>query len=259
MMPEIDIGPLTVPTYGLVVMIGLALGMLQAIHRPLFPALNRDDILFSAIYGGIGLAVGGKVLYLLTILPLLWPLRGQMEFSLPLLEAMLTGGFVFYGGLFGAMLGVHLYARQFRKDFAKLWDNLVLSLPLMHMVGRIGCFLAGCCHGLEVSSRWGLPFAVNGLESDRFYFPLQLVESLGNLLIFLSLRRFRHRTRPRFFFTSVYFLLYATMRFGLEFFRGDPLRGVVAGLSTSQWISLAMLPIALCLLLRSPRPQKEPS
>jgi len=140
----------------------------------------------------------------------------------------LGGGFVFYGGLiFGAL---SLVIGQFLiKDF-KLKETALFVPPLYlsHGIGRVGCFLAGCCFGGQCS----LPH----IEKH----PVQLYEVFGLVLLYLYSNR---KLKDRDFKSTLmsYLLGYSALRFILEFFRDDSIRGHFYGLSTSQWISLFLL------------------
>jgi len=80
--------------------------------------------------------------------------------------------------------------------------------------------------------------------------PTQIYDAGAELLILVILLVFERRGRPfngRTFW--LYILLYAISRFIVEIFRGDP-RGMVFGISTSQFVSLLILPVAIVMLLR---------
>ena len=147
--------------------------------------------------------------------------------GLPLREA----GFTFYGGLLaGALFFVLAGAR--RLSSAQIWRTLncaVIPLVLGHAIGRVGCFLAGCCYGTFI-----------GESAVRH--PTQLYEAAGLFAMagVMSTRPLRSRD----FLVPLYLIAYALLRFMLEFLRGDD-RGFWHFLSTSQWISLALISAAL--------------
>jgi len=116
---------------------------------------------------------------------------------------------------------------------------MALSVPLFHGFARIGCFLGGCCYGIEselgFSARGNtLVEAVNGVKR----FPVQLFEAFFCFLIFtmLLIMFLYKKFKGGLFF--VYLSIYAFVRFFDEFLRGDDIRGFVFGLSTSQFISI---------------------
>ncbi len=122
------------------------------------------------------------------------------------------------------------------------------SHSLFHIFGRIGCFLGGCCYGLP--SAWGVVYRYSPVAEANglVRFPVQLVEAAWNLVLFLLLAWLQRRGSPiccPCIWSSI-----PPARFLLEFFRGDAYRGILLGLSTSQWISLFLFPAALYALLR---------
>jgi phosphatidylglycerol:prolipoprotein diacylglycerol transferase len=130
------------------------------------------------------------------------------------------------------------------------------GIALGHAIGRFGCLFAGCCYGRETSVPWAITFkdpfaAANvGTPLNRPLHPTQLYEAGAELLILSVLLLTERKGRPfagRTFW--LYMLLYAVSRFIIEFYRGDP-RGTVFGvLSTSQFISVVLGPMALVMLV----------
>ncbi len=149
-----------------------------------------------------------------------------------------NGGLVFYGGLFGGVIGAIIALRWQQLDVRDVEQCIIPFLPLGHAVGRIGCLFAGCCHGFEYTG----PLAVRNflVSPEKTYFPIQLVEALLNLGIFLFLLWYVQKKRNTYHILCVYLLFYPILRFMLEFFRGDLIRGGFLIFSTSQWISVIL-------------------
>jgi phosphatidylglycerol:prolipoprotein diacylglycerol transferase len=128
------------------------------------------------------------------------------------------------------------------------------GIALGHVIGRLGCLMAGCCYGLPTNVPWAVTFtdpfaAANvGTPLNQPLHPTQLYEAGAELLIlvFLLATERKGRTFPGRTFWS-YMFLYAVSRFIIEFYRGDE-RGLVMGLSTSQFISLILAPLSLVML-----------
>jgi phosphatidylglycerol:prolipoprotein diacylglycerol transferase len=251
MLPEITIFGRTVSMYGMMAVTAIVAALAFILARSPAFALDRENAFYIACFGGVGAMLGAKALYLVTVFP-------ALVRDLPLLKtdprafsaAYITGGMVFYGGLFGAILGAEWAARQYR---VRLSDNLPMLMPafaLAHGIARIGCFCAGCCHGVE-SARFGIAYSVSKAAPNGVPFlPTQLIEAGAEFLIFAFLLWFTAKPARRPFTLSAYLLCYAPVRFVLEFWRGDAIRGMWGGLSTSQWISLAVLAGCAALLSR---------
>lgn len=250
MLPTIQIFGKTIGMYGLMIVIGLLAGTLVAVLRSKKYGIQPEDTLFASFFGGIGLFIGAKLLYILTIIPeLLSGLLKQSEVKD--LLALLLGGYVFYGGLMGAIAGCFLYCRIYHLPFARIIDLIIPSIPLIHSFGRLGCNFAGCCYGIHYDGPFHVIFhralfAPNGIP----LFPTQLVESGSNFLIAIILFLYaRHAKKPGNV-SVLYLMMYSVVRFIMEFVRGDVARGILLGLSTSQWVSLAFLPLGLWFMLR---------
>ena len=149
-----------------------------------------------------------------------------------------NGGLVFYGGLVGGIIGSILASRWQQLDIRIVEQCIIPVLPLGHAIGRIGCLLAGCCHGFEYTA----PLAVRNflISAEKTYFPIQMVEALLNLGIFIFLLWYTRKKHPIYHILCVYLHFYSILRFILEFFRGDLIRGGFLMLSTSQWISVML-------------------
>ena len=245
MYPLIHLGPITLGTYGLMICLGVALAALALLPICRRLGQSTQDALFMAVYALVAAAVGSKLLYLFTVLPQLPDYTGEQW------AGLLSGGWVFYGGLLGAVGGAVLYCRQFHLDTLALVEPVVVVLPLGHAIGRVGCFMAGCCYGCPCPPPWGITLQNSFIApNDIPLFPVQLAEAAALLLLFAGLvlftRRHSHPQRT----LGLYVTIYAMARFFLEMLRYDADRGVWLGLSTSQWISLALIPLGIALLCR---------
>jgi len=169
--------------------------------------------------------IGAKLFYLIHS-------GGETKFELAQeFSFWLGGGFVFYGGF---LIGT-LFALMFC-FLTKTWqiDDLKEFLPgliLGHAIGRVGCFMAGCCFGIETDS------LLNVFLHQAHRHPVQLYEAFG-----LSCLYFLYRKYPRF---EVYLAGYGILRFSLEFIRGDLSRGFIGFFSQSQWIALCLITLAI--------------
>ena len=168
-----------------------------------------------------------------------------------------SGGLVFYGGALAALAALYAGCRLARLSPWPLLDAVCLFVPLGHAFGRLGCFFGGCCFGAPTDAAYAVRFPagspaflqhrVQGLLPDGAVaslpvHPSQLYETAGNLVLFgLLLYLARRRTLPPGRLTALYLVGYALLRFALEFWRGDTIRGVYYGLSASQYVALAVL------------------
>ena len=227
------IATLFFPAYVTFASIGLFCAMLVAYFRiSKTELMNFKRFLILVGFIALGVVVGSKLLFILTQLP-----HFMEDPSIDnIIHIVITSGFVFYGGLLGALLALYLYARVFKISYRQLSNIIAPSFPLFHMWGRIGCAFAGCCYG--VVSDWGI---VMEDEPGVIRLPVQFFESGVLLFIFIILLIVEKKYRDKVALMPLYLSLYAVARFILEFFRGDTIRGIWFGLSTSQWISLSIV------------------
>ena len=163
------------------------------------------------------------------------------------------GGFVFYGGLIGGVFGAWLYCWQFRLRLFDYANLIVTAIPIIHGIGRIGCFCAGCCYGKPMDPPLGLLFNASPVAPhDVYLFPVQLLEVFTNLIIFVILMVYTNKKScPRHGGLALYMCWYAVTRFLIEFLRYDDVeRGFIGFLSTSQFISLFILAGGILLFIK---------
>lgn len=172
------------------------------------------------------------------------------------------GGMVFYGGLIGACVSAYIYMRLMKLDVAEYSDTLVPCIPLFHVFGRIGCFLSGCCYGIE--SEFGFTYHYSMLENVNGVcrLPIQLIESAENLILFIlfMVLLFKCRNIKHGILIWIYGMLYPVIRFINEFFRGDfEERGYFGIFSTSQWISIILFVFSVVMLIRTMKTKGQTS
>jgi phosphatidylglycerol:prolipoprotein diacylglycerol transferase len=262
---------LEVHSYGLLVAMGAIIGVLLALRqgrRMGFDTPGLLDLTFWILVAGI---VGARVLYVLVHVSDYARLCAGGGAPRPALRALgdcaaplyiWRGGLVFYGGALAAASVVLFFARRRAWPLGDVADLLAVPLPLAHALGRVGCFLAGCCYG-KVSTL-GVHFppasvayedlAHSGLLASGAPFtpalaPTQLYEAAGEGLLFALLVVLRPRRRFPGSLALVYVMGYAILRATVEVLRGDAGRGFLFEISlprVASWLDLpANQPLAL--------------
>ncbi len=255
MIPTFEFLGKTFAIYPLMALAGIFCAGLYVCRNTRRQGLDVNDMLIFLLISSIGVLLGMHLLYGLTNLPLLLGLLRESDRIASLSDlwnAILTifGGSVFYGGLLGGIAVGFWYGRKKRLDLA-LWSDLVApGIPLFHAFGRVGCFLGGCCYGVVCPIGFQYRYSLLPEANGPVRFPIQLVEAGCNLILFFVLDRLLQKKRCKGRLLCVYLLSYAPLRFLLEFWRGDALRGIWWGLSTSQWISLLVMACAIFRLVK---------
>ena len=126
-------------------------------------------------------------------------------------------------------------------DIKKYINILTICLAIAHACGRIGCALTGCCFGKETTGILYFIYKDSYVAPCNIkLFPVQAIESASIFILALVLLII-YLKNSDFINWPVYFITYSILRFILEFFRGDLIRGTFGILSTSQIISLILL------------------
>ena len=254
-----EVGGLPVYTYGVLLAAAYLLGLQFALVRARRLRLDPNRVMDLGIWVIVSALAGAKLL----LLAVEWDTYGQS--TRQLLTLVRSGG-VFYGGLILAVAVAIWYMWRHRMPISQVTDVFAPGIALGHVIGRMGCFFAGCCFGRETTVPWAITFhnqhaARNvGTPLGVPLHPAQLYEAGAGLLILGVLLVAERHGRPfpgRTFWG--YMLLYGVSRFVIEFFRGDS-RGTIGMFSTSQFLSLLIVPISIVMLIvLARRPDPAPS
>lgn len=243
-----EIRGVTLYSYGVLLAAAYLLGLRFAVVRGRARGLHDHRVIDLGIWIIVGALAGAKLLLLAT---------NWHEFGSPAgVLALVRAGGVFYGGLLLAPLVGLAYVRWHRLPLWITADAFAPGVALGHVVGRCGCLMAGCCYGRPTSMPWGITFT-NHLAAANAGTPLgvplhptQLYEAGAELLILgglLAMERTSRGFPGRTFWT--YLLLYGISRFIIEFYRGDNRGTVFQVLSTSQFVSVILVPLSIVMLL----------
>jgi phosphatidylglycerol:prolipoprotein diacylglycerol transferase len=224
------IGPFELYTYGALLAVAFLVAIFLATRQAERVGLTADFIADLGIVVILSAVVGSRLFHIL-----FYDLHYTLEHPRELLRVRQTG-MVFYGGLIFAVAAGMIFCRVKRAPIMRVLDVAAPSIAIGQAIGRIGCFMSGCCYGEPTWVPWAVTFP--GREYPRH--PTQIYESLATLGIFFILVRFRKRTTGDGKTAWLYVVLYAVVRFALEFLRGDNPQ-VLFGLTISQVISVLAL------------------
>lgn len=228
----IDLGLFKIYMWGLMVSIAVLVSTFLAAKEAKKKKINPDNIYNIVAYILIGLIIGGRLTYVFAHLK-------DFTNIIDILKIW-EGGLIFYGGLLGALIAAFVYLKKNKLNFWKYADILAPYTALGIAIGRIGCFLNGCCYGLKTS----MPWAIYHLGELRH--PTQIYSSINALIIFFILKKIKKRFDGQIFL--LFLLIYSTTRFIIEFFRYYEFR--IYNLTGSQIISIIVFILALFLYKR---------
>jgi phosphatidylglycerol:prolipoprotein diacylglycerol transferase len=248
-------------SYGILIAIGLAVGIWLGCREGERRGLDRGRVLDLAFWLVVTGLLGSRITYGLvnarSFVRACLDGPGPWWRECTSVFAVWEGGLVFYGGIATAALVAFVFARRERWSYGDVGDISAPALAIGHAFGRLGCFAAGCCFGKETASRVGVAFPRGSVAFDVLtrngavppgagetppLHPTQLYEAAGEAAIFVLLMALRPRLRHRpGALLLAYLALYAALRFVVEIFRGDVLRGFPIELETprlAHWLGL---------------------
>ncbi|HIO41348.1 MAG TPA: prolipoprotein diacylglyceryl transferase [Aquifex sp.] len=239
MHPFIHLFGLKIPAYGVMLLLAVFTAYLSAIHFSRREGIEREKVenLFAVAF--VSALLGARLFYAV-----------EHHLSPGEFIRVWEGGLDFLGALVFAAVAVGVAIKLYRLPFWKVADVAGISVLLAHSVGRLSCWLAGCCYGKPTDLPIGVVFPPGAVAPSGIpLYPTQLMEATGNFIGFLLLRWF-YRNKPfDGFIAALYLLWYGTERFLLEFIRGvtPPIPGL--GLTWNQIVCLVMISLGLLLLV----------
>jgi len=239
-----DFHGFSLPTYGLLVSLGVIVGLLVIFKVSRQQGLNPDQMWNLGALVVLAGILGAKVLLIVND----WSYYSAHPHEIFSLNVLQSGG-VFSGGLVAAVLVAFWYVRKNHLPFLRTCDTFAPGVAIGHAFGRTGCFAAGCCYGRPTNEPWGVVFT-NPLAHQWVGTPLgvrlhptELYEMVVEVLNFLVLYWLVRHKKFEGQVIGLYMIIYGVARFFIEFFRGDPGRGDVFGgfMTGTQLIALLMV------------------
>lgn len=259
MFPKlISFGDFFLPTYGLLVAAAFLTALWLAGKLAKRSGLNPDHVTNLGVYCALAGLAGAKLL--MFVFDWGYYARNPREiFSLTTLQA----GGVFHGGLVVALLVAVWYMRKTGLPGLRTADVFGAPLALGHAIGRLGCFSAGCCWGVECQRPWAVTFtnpdahALVGVPLNVPLHPTQLYEAAAEAVIFVILYRRFVRPHRDGMIIGLYLVLYSAVRFLVEFVRHHQQANPFGGpFSSTQWIALGLLILGAVLVKGWPKSKR---
>ncbi|MCK5529103.1 MAG: prolipoprotein diacylglyceryl transferase [Kiritimatiellae bacterium] len=258
MHPEfLKIGPIQIYWYGIFMALAAIAGLLNWTWLGKGTKRNFNfcsDMLFWIMLAAI---LGARIAYIIANLQYFIDYPAQIV-------RIDQGGLIFYGGLIGASISLILFAKHKGEKILDIQDLAITSIPLGHALGRIGCFINGCCYGSIHSGPLAVTYPKGSLAWDHQMetglltsvsthcqpvHPVQLYEAALGTITFVILHIIYKRHKKSGTVLAAYLLTYPIVRFILEFFRGDPRVRYETQFSVAQYISVTLFCLGCAIFL----------
>ncbi|MBD3287291.1 hypothetical protein GF337_00670 [candidate division KSB1 bacterium] len=247
MYPQIHLtDSIFISTYSLVYIIAILSGLLIAYletRRYKIPLSVFPPAAFWTILCGI---IGAKFFHII--------FSKWNEFLQHPLDILLrSSGWMYYGAEIGGIVGLVVYLKTKNLPLLRPLDIGATVLLLAHAIGRVGCFLAGCCHGTACDASWCVTFP--GMEHPVH--PTQLYVSIPLFIAFVLVWIFRRKFAIPGLIFALYLIFYGSLRFFIDFYRANmPYPGGWI-FTPSQYIAPVMVVIGIGIILYLMRKKNE--
>lgn len=231
---------LEITYYGFIIACAMALAVFVACKNAKYRGLKTDDLIITACYV-LPLAIIGARLY--------YVIFSEHNYSFGEIFRIWDGGMAIYGGVIGGAIGVLLYCLIHKKNFLDVADIAAPSLILGQAIGRIGCYFAGCCYGVEVvnkSLQWfPISTQIDGVWRYSTFFYESFWNLIGFVVLMLILRK--SHVKQRGAVMALYLIIYGCGRAWIEGMRGDSL--YLGAIKVSQLLSIILIIVGLAVLV----------
>lgn len=231
---------LRITYYGFIIAMAMALGVFVACKNAKFRNLKSDDILILACYILPLAIIGARIYYVIF---------SDNSYTFGEIFRIWDGGMAILGGVIGGAIGAVLYCLIHKKNLLDVGDIVAPSLILGQAIGRIGCYFAGCCYGVEVTDPTLQWFPLSTMIGGHWHYSTFFYESIWNfcgfIVLLLLLRKNKVRNSGEVI--ALYFLIYGAGRAWIEGMRGDSL--YIGSLKVSQVLSIILVVIAIAMIV----------
>lgn len=246
MFPDLfSIGPFVVHTYGLFVGAGFFIGLMTTVILGKSEGINPQQVMDMGFIIILSSIIGSRVMYVI--------MNISYYSHMPLdIIKIWKGGLVFSGGIICVILVMLWYVKRHHLSLLKVCDLWAPAVAIGQAIGRIGCFMAGCCYGKPTDVKWGVVFThPHSLAPPNILLhPTQIYSSISGILVFLIVL-FLHSKKKFEGQVFLWFLiLHSTARLAIERFRGDE-RGMLfsSNMSTTQFVTTCILVASVITLI----------
>jgi len=230
-----------IPLYGIAILLSLSANIIVVVLLYKKFKFTRDQITGALVYENVGIISGAKILTFIQD----YRLYGKFDF--------VSLGLSSYGGVIGAIICLIIFGIQFKKPVKDMLSAFMPSIPLMYAISKIGCFLAGCCHGIEYDG-WGSVVYNHSPAAPAHIrlFPVQLAETILFAFIFIFIFDKIIKNKFNWQTLGVNFILCGVGKFILDYLRVSHLDVII---SLNQIISIVFMIIGVLSVIRGKKIQ----
>lgn len=217
MFPSLCIGGISFATFPILIFIAIVACTISYMTSPIYKKFYQVIVFKTYFPIMIFAAIGARVFSAITLM-----FVSEKPFSFNLL----FGGAVFYGGIIGGIIGLLIICVIKHYEFLVFTDLFATLLPLGQAIGRIGCYLNGCCYGCQYSGPFAIDYIIEGVHTTVI--PTWFLEAGFCLALFLYFQCI-HKNNISGKRTTIYLVSYSSFRFCIEFLRGDEMKRSLPG------------------------------
>ena len=228
-----------IPLYSIMILLALLTNVKVVMLLYKKFEFSKDQIIGALVYENIGIIVGAKLLTFIQD----YQLYGKFDFY--------SLGLSSYGGIIGAIICLIIFSFQFKKPIKDMLFTFMPSVPLMYAIGKIGCFLIGCCYGIEYTGWGNVVYNYSPIAHQHTHsFPVQLVEAIFFISIFVYMINRIIKNKFNWKTLGISFILCGLAKFTLDYLRISHV-GIV--LSLNQIISILFIIVGVILIIKNKR------
>ncbi|UDQ99127.1 prolipoprotein diacylglyceryl transferase [Lentisphaerota bacterium WC36G] len=236
--------------YGIFTALGFLAGYFFVMKNRCFAKMTKDEPANLVMLAAIAGIVGARLFYVVQF----W----DEQFANKPFGSIFRidqGGQVFYGGFILAVITIVVFCKIKKLSILGVLDVLAPSLAIGHALGRIGCFINGCCYGLPTKCAISIKYSVGNYPAVKYHntplHAVQLYEALANVALF-ALLMYTIRKFKTGFTVGLYFVCYGFLRYIMEAnFRGDHIELVKNEFTKAEIVGMIIIPIGIALMVVS--------
>lgn len=223
-----------IPLYGILVVTGILSGLYIMYKNVKTLNYKKEENYGLILYILLGTLFGAKYFTLLTNFN---KFKDNIDFK--------KIGLSSYGAIIGILILLIIFAKQYKKNFKDLINNILPAIPLMYGISKIGCFLAGCCYGIKYNGPLSITYKYSlSAPKNISLLPIQIIETITFILIYLYISKKKKENKN---IIGITILLCGLSKFLLDYLRMNHINKI---LTVNQIVSIPFIIIGLILYFK---------